>query len=55
MFSFLAVLVLGDTWVYVCTTNGGDIAPNVETPINKTFSLTTTLNISYIQPNDSYI
>ena len=55
MFLFPAVLVLENTWVHVCTTNSGDIALNVKIPIKKTFSLTTTLDISYVQPNDSYI
>ena len=55
MFLFPAILVLGDTWIHICTTNSGNIAPNVKIPIKKTFSFTTTLNISYVQPNDSHI
>ena len=55
MSPFPAVLALGDTWIYICAMNGSNIAPNVETLINKTFSLTITLNISYVQLNNSYI
>jgi len=41
-------LILEDIWIHVCIMNDSNIAPNVETPINKTFSLITTLNILYV-------
>ena len=55
MFLFPVILALGDIWVHVCTTNGGNIAPNIETSIDKMFNITTTLDILYVQPNDSHI
>jgi len=55
MLLFLAVFVLGDARVHVHALNSGDVASYIETSINKTFSLATTLNIPYIQSNNSHI
>jgi len=47
-----AVFALKDTRVHVGSSNGGNILPHIETPINKALGLTPTLNIPYIDPND---
>ena len=51
----LAILVLKNTRVHVCVLNSNNIAFYVEIPINKILSFTTTLDISYIQPNNGHI
>ena len=44
----LAIFALKNFWIHVCILNSSDIASYVETSINKTLSLTTTLNIPYV-------
>jgi len=55
MSPFPAILALGHTRVHVCPSNGGNIIPYIEAPVNETFCLTLTLNIPDVQPNNSYI
>ena len=55
IFLLLAILTLGDAWVYIGSTNSYNIFFYVKTPIDKIFSLTTTLNIPNVNPNDRYI
>ena len=50
-----AVFTLRDTRVHVSFSNGGNILPHIKTPINKALSLTLTLNIPYINPNDWHV
>ena len=52
---FLAVLALGHARVYVCLSDGNNIVFYVETSVNETFHLTSTLNISDVQPDYSHI
>jgi len=47
-----AVLVLGDAWVHIGSMNSCNISSYVKAPVDKTFSLTATLNIPNINPND---
>ena len=50
-----AIFALEDLWIHVYVLNSGDIAFYIEAPINQILSLTTTLNILYIKPNNCYI
>jgi len=49
------ILVLGDARIHVCTLYSGNIHSNVEQPVDKAFSIYSTLSISYINPHYSYI
>ena len=48
-------LALRDTRIHIGSSNGCDKLPYIETPVNKTFSLTTALNIPNVNPNDQHI
>ena len=51
----LAILTLRDAKVYVGSSNSCNKLPYIEIPINKTFSLTSALNIPDVNPNNQYI
>jgi len=55
MFLSPAILALRDARVHVGSSNSHNKPPYIETSVNKTFSLTFTLNISDINPNNQYI
>ena len=55
MFPLLAILALRDARVPVGSSNSHNKPPYIKTPVNKTFSLTFTLNILDINPNNQYI
>ena len=50
-----SVLTLENSWVHVSTMNSDNIATNIKVSINETLSLAPTLNILYIQPNNSHV
>jgi len=52
---FTAILALRYAWVYICTSDGGNIAFYIEASVNKTSHLASTLNIQDIHPNYSYV
>ena len=52
---FPTIFTLQYTQVHVCPINSSDIASNIEAPIDEFFGFVTTLNVSDIQPDDSYI
>ena len=52
---FLAVFALGNTWIHVGIMNSGNVASNIEAPINQHFGSSTTLKVSDIHLDDSYI
>ena len=52
IFPSLAILALRDIRVYVGSSNGCNKPPYIKTPVNKTFSLTSTLNIPNVNPNN---
>jgi len=49
------VLILGHIQIHIHISDSGDIAFYIKIPINETFSLTTTLNVSYIYLDNEYI
>ena len=49
------ILALGDTWIHISSLNSCDKSFYIKAPINKTFSLTTALNISNFNPNNQHI
>ena len=49
------ILVLRDARVYVGSSNSHNKPPYIETPVNNTFSLTSTLNIPDVNPNNQHI
>ena len=55
MFPFPVIFVLGDTWIYVSTSDSGDIATNIKVSVNEAFCFTSALNIPNIDPNDGHI
>ena len=50
-----AILALRNAKVHVGSSNSCNKPPYIETPVNKTFSLTSTLNIPDVNPNNWYI
>ena len=50
-----AILALRDARVYVGSSNSCNKPPYIEIPVNKTFSLTSTLNIPDVNPNNQHI
>ena len=52
MFPSPAILTLRDTKVYIGFSNSRNKSSYIETPVNKTFSLTSTLNIPDVNPNN---
>ena len=55
MFPLPAILALRNARVYVSTSDSSNITPYIKTPVNETFSLTTALNVLYIDPHNSHI
>ena len=51
----LTILALRDIWVYIGFLNSGDVIAHIEIPVNNYFSIATTLDISYVNPNDHYV
>ena len=45
-----AILALREVWVHVSFSDCSNVTPYIEISVNKTFSLTATLGISYIDP-----
>jgi len=52
---FPTVLVLGDFYVHVCTLYSHDVVSNIKTSFDEALGFHTTLNISYIYPNNCYV
>ena len=50
-----AILALENSRIHICILDSYNIAPNVERPVDKIFSIKHTLSILYINPDDSYI
>jgi len=55
MSSLPAILTLRNAWDYISTPNSGNVAFYVKTSVNSFFSLTATLDILYIDPNNSHV
>ena len=55
MFPSPAILALRDTRVHVSFSNSCNKPFYIETPVNKTFSLTSALNIPDVNPNNQHI
>ena len=55
MSSLLTILELGNTWIYIGSLNNCDKSSYIKAPIDKTFSLATTLNIPNVNPNNWHI
>jgi len=55
MFPLPAVLILRDAWVHVGTLDSSDVVFYVETSVNEFFSLTTTLDIPYVDSDNGYV
>ena len=52
---FPAVFALRNTGVHICSPNCSDIVANVKAPIDKHFSVKSTLDIPNINPNNSHV
>ena len=55
MFPLPTSFVLRDTRIHIGSSNSCDKPPYIKTSVNKTFSLTTTLNIPNVNPNNRHI
>jgi len=55
MFSLSAVLALRNIWVHVGTPDSNNIASYIKTSVNEIFSLTTILNIPYVNPDNGHV
>ena len=52
---FPAIFALGDSRIHICSSNHYDIIAHIEAPVDKKFSILTTLYVSNIYLDDSYI
>ena len=50
-----AILALGDFRIHICISNSGDIIAHIEAPINKKFSVFSTLNIPDVDSNNGHV
>jgi len=50
-----AILALGNSQIHVRTSNCGDVIAHIEAPVNKKFSVFSTLNIPDVKPNNGHI
>ena len=55
MFLLPAILALGNSRIYIHTSDDYNIAPNIERPINNIFSIKPTLNILYVYSDNRHI
>ena len=55
MFPLSAVLTLRGVWVHVGIPNSSNVFFYVEVSVNEFFSLTTILDISYVDPDNGYV
>ena len=51
----LTILALGDSSVYVCSSNSSDVVAYVKASVNEHFGIVATLYIPYINPDDCYV
>jgi len=52
MSPLLAVFALGNSWIHVCPSYGGDIPADVKALVDETLSFVTALMIPNIDPDD---
>ena len=52
---FPVILVLRHAWIYICTSDGSNIASYIEAFVNKTSCLASALNIPNIHSNYSHV
>jgi len=50
-----AIFILGNFRIYIHTSDGYNIASDIEKPVDKIFSIKPTLSIPYVNPNNSHI
>ena len=50
-----AIFVLGDTWVYICSSDSNDVSSYIKTSVNQHFIVFSTLSVLDINPNDCYV
>ena len=55
MFLFPAVLILGDSWIYVYSLYSRDIVSDIKISVNETLGFYAALIIPYIYSDDSHI
>jgi len=55
MFLFLTIFTLGNTQIYISISNSGDVATNVEAPIDETFGFGSRLNVPDVDLNNEHI
>jgi len=55
MSSLSTILILGNFWIHVCSSNHSNEAVYVEVSIDKPLGFAPTLDILYIEPYDSHI
>ena len=55
MFLFPTTFALGNTQIYISTSNSGDVATNVEASIDETFGFGSRLNVPDFDLNNEHI
>jgi len=55
MFLLLAIFALEDAWVHIHFLNSGNVSFNVKVSVDQHFTIFSTLSISNINLDDSYI
>ena len=55
MFPLPAILTLGYFWAHIHPSNCSDVPSNIKALIDKTLSLTPTLNVSNVYPDNGHI
>jgi len=49
------ILALVNNLFHVGSSNGSDVVTYIETPVDQHFSISTTLNVPYIDPNNGHV
>jgi len=52
---FPAIFALGNSGIHICSSNRSNVVIHIEAPIDKQFSIMTTLYIPYIYPDDGHV
>ena len=55
MAPFPAIFALENSGIHICSSNHSDIVTHIEAPIDKQFSVMTTLYVPYIYSDDSHV
>jgi len=52
---FPAVLILGNSWVHICSLDSSDILSNIEAPVDEHLGICPALDVPNIDPYDGHV